>query len=90
MWAALRWGFGAVDWVDPFSQACDKAALPKGDFLVLRPCVDLRSFTRHPAGWADANRALHALLVVAGVPVDQVIQYTMHSLRHVYPTCGFQ
>ena len=90
MWAALRWGFGAVDWVEPFTQACDKADLPKGDFLVFRPCVGLKTFTRHPAGWADANMALHALLVVAGVPIDQVIQYTMHSFRHVYPTCGFQ
>ena len=29
-------------------------------------------------------------LVVAGMDVDEVVHYTMHSLRHVYPTCGFQ
>ena len=90
LWAALRLGFGAGDWVAPFSQACDEAGLPKADFLVLRPSVDLVSFTRHPAGWADANRAFHALLLIAGMPVDDVVRYTMHSLPHVYPTCGFQ
>ena len=90
MWAALRLGFGEADWVDPFLNACKEADLPKEDFLALRPGVNLAMFTRHPAGWADANRALHALLVVAGMHIDDVVKYTMHSLRHVYPTCGFQ
>ena len=87
MWAALRLGFAAVA---PFLEACEEAGLPKGDYLVLRPSVNLVWFTNHPAGWADANRCLHALLVITGMPVDEVVRYSMHSLRHVYPTCGFQ
>ena len=89
LWGALRDGFGC-DWASAFVAALAEAVLPQGDFLVLRPTVDLKEFTNHPADWADANRALHALLVVAGVVAEEAVSYSMHSARHVYPTCAFQ
>ena len=52
--------------------------------------MDFKDFTGHPAMWADANRALHALLVLTGMVADDAVKYTMHSARHVYPTCAFQ
>ena len=42
------------------------------------------------ANWADASRALHALLVIGGLRADDAMLYTMHSCRHVYPTSAFQ
>ena len=52
--------------------------------------MDFKEFTGFPAAWADANRALHALLVLAGVVAEEAIIFSMHSARHVYPTCAFQ
>ena len=89
IWGALREGFDC-DWASPFTAALAEAGLPKGDFLVPRPTVDLREFTGYPAAWADANRAPHALLVVAGVEAEQAVKYSMHTARHVYPTFAFQ
>ena len=91
LWAALRQGFSTeLAWAEGFSAGCEEAGLPKGDFLVLRPTLDLKSFTRYPADWSDANRCLHALLVVAGMRVEEATRYSMHSCRHVYPTCAYQ
>ena len=89
IWGALREGFDC-DWASPFTAALAEAGLPMGDYLVPRPTVDLREFTGYPAAWADANRALHALLVIAGVEAEEAVKYSMHSARHVYPTCAFQ
>ena len=89
-WAALRQGFGEGARAQWFESACEEAGLPRPDFLVLRPTVDLQGFTSHPAGWADANRCLHALLVTSGMKAEEAAKYTMHSCRHVYPTCAFQ
>ena len=85
----LREGFDC-DWASPFTAVLAEAGLPKGDFLVPRPTVDLPEFSGYPAAWADANRALHALLVVAGGEAEQAVEHSMHSARHVYPTCAFQ
>ena len=90
VWAALKRGFGECVWADAFQESCSRAHLPKNDFLVLRPTVDFKGFTRYPAGWSDANRALHALLVMSGMEVEEVVRYSMHFCRHVYPTCAFQ
>jgi hypothetical protein len=90
VWAALRMGFGLGEWVSPFVAALSEAGLPRDDFLVLRPTVDLQGFTDQPATWADANRCLHALLVLVGMEAEQAVRFTMHSCRHVYPTCAFQ
>ena len=57
---------------------------------MLRPTVDFKEFTNHPADWADANRALHALAVIAGCVAETAVSFSMHSARHVYPTCAFQ
>ena len=90
LWAALRQGFGEGSWAEWFKDECTVANLPRSDFLVLSPTVDLTSFTSYPAGWADANRCLHALLVISGMKAEEAAKFTMHSCRHVYPTCAFQ
>ena len=64
--------------------------LPRNDFLVFRPTTDLKGFTLHPAGWADANRCLHSILVLAGMRFEDATRYSMHSCKHVYPTCAYQ
>ena len=89
-WAALRRGFGADVWADTFQSACEAARLPRDDFLVLRPTSDLKGFTKYPADWADASRCLHALLFVSRMPVEEAVNCSVHSCRHVYPTCAFQ
>ena len=72
-WAALRRGFGSGIWAEHFQSACLEAQLPRNDFLALRPTTDLEGFTKYPADWADANRCLHALLVIAGMPVEEAV-----------------
>ena len=91
LWAALRLGFLAEGaWADAFQENCLAAHLPRDDFLVLRPTTNLQSFTKFPAVWADANRCLHAILVLTGMRAEEAARYTMHSCRHVYPTCAYQ
>ena len=90
LWAALREGFGKGAWGQCFEDACAEAGLPRSDFLVLRPTADLKNFTSFPAGWADANRCLHALLVISGMKAEEAAKFTMHSCRHTYPTYAFQ
>ena len=89
LWGALRDGFDG-DWASPFAAALAEAHLPREDYLVLRPTSDFKDFTNHPAMWADANRALHSLLVMTGMDADTAVLFTLHSARHVYPTCAFQ
>ena len=77
-WAALKTGFDSregADWTVAFLEALSEASLPKQDFLVLRPTSDFQSFTDHPATWADANRALHALLVMGGLGPEKATEY---------------
>ena len=88
-WAALRRGFGSGIWAEHFQSACLEAQLSRNDFLALRPTTHLNGFTKYPADWADANRCLHALLVVSGMPVEG-LKYSMHLCRHVYLTCALQ
>ena len=64
--------------------------LPRNDFLVFRPTTVLKGFTLHPAGLADASRCLHSILVLTGMSVEDTTRYSMHSCRHVYPTCAYQ
>ena len=47
-------------------------------------------FTATPARWSDAERGIHAALIEVGVPVDEAIQYTLHSFKHLLVTAGRQ
>ena len=89
-WAALRRGFSGRDWAAPFLEALASANLPGEDFLVLRPAVNLQSFSAAPAKWADACRAVQAGLVLAGCKPEEAVSFSMHSFRHVYPTMARQ
>ena len=64
--------------------------LPSSDSMCRRISQDLRTFTNRPADWADMNRVLHAALVILGMQAPQACAFTMHSFRHVMPTCAFQ
>ena len=56
LWAALEDGIGNREWIRPFMDILTDTGLPKSDFLVLRPTVDLKGFTAQPTSLADANR----------------------------------
>ena len=89
-WCIPLVGFGGVNWVVPWATAVTEAGLPGADYLVMRPSSSFVKFTPSIADWADANRALHALLVCAGVQVGEVLEYSMHSMRHLGPTVARQ
>ena len=52
--------------------------------------MDVKSLIGVPTAWADAKRGLHALFVIIVVWAEIAVMYTMHSARHVYPTCAFR
>ena len=90
-WAALRSGFCvALDWGGVFYRCLRANDFPGADFLMCAPNSTLTGFTRRPADWSDATRALHAVLRLSGVKLDVAVSYSLHSLKHVYPTIGRQ
>ena len=89
-WAALRTGFSDCDWVGPWFEALNEAGLPGEDFLVLRPTADFKGFTRKPAKWSDACKAVQTALVLTGCRPDEAVSFSMHSFRHVLPTMARQ
>ena len=64
--------------------------MPGPDFLVFRPNAALDGFSGAPAKWADANRAMHAVLLKIGFDPPTVGLYTMHYFRHTLPTMASQ
>ena len=89
-WAVLRRGFSGFDWCTLWLEALAASELPGADFVAWRPSALLKGFVRSIAKWGDAQWALVALLLLAGVDSDEVVLYSTHSFRHVAPTIGVQ
>ena len=58
--------------------------------VVARPNLALTVFTSSHAKWADANRAMHGVLLAIGLDSPSAGLYTMHSFRHTVPTLASQ
>jgi hypothetical protein len=89
-WAALRKGFSGKDWADHFIRVLESCGLPGPDFLVVAPQSDFGGFTEKIATHPDALRAMRALLVLSGLDTASALEFTLHSWRHLYPTCAKQ
>ena len=89
-WVCPRRSVSGVDWIPLWLKCMNLFDLPSSDFMCRRISQDLRTFTNRPADWADMNRVLHAALVILGMQAPQACAFTMHSFRHVMPTCAFQ
>ena len=90
VWAVLRSGFAGSDWCSPWLAALKLSELPGIDFVSWLPTANLKDFLRSPALWADAQRALIALLLLGGVNHEEAVLYNTHSFRHIAPTIGLQ
>ena len=88
-WGALRKGFTGLDWGAEWLKVWNQLYMT-GDFIIFRPTQDLRAFRETVADHADATRALHALLTLAGMGPAKAASFTTHSCRHVLPTVARQ
>ena len=83
-------GLNKKDWATGFVKALAEFGFPGEDYLIHSPRTDLLGFTARPAGWADAERGIHAALIEVGVPVDEAILYTPHSFKHLFVSAARQ
>ena len=90
-WTCPRRSISNLEWVHPWLKVMGKFDLPGEDYLIRRVSTDLMSFTFQPAEWNDMNRLLHAVLIShCGLDSRSACTFTMHSFRHLLPTCAFQ
>ena len=89
-WAALRVGFSGRDWGAAWILELSAANLPGDDFILKAPSSSWTSFSDRIAGFSDCQAAMRALLVKAGMTVQEAMTFSCHSWRHFYPTAGAQ
>ena len=89
-WAALRIGLSGEDWAAEWIKCLESFGMPGTDFMLLAVSKDLTLFKDKVATYSDGINALRALLVLAGMPPDEAMGFTLHSWRHLFPTAARQ
>jgi len=89
-WAAHRIGRTQRDWGKKWLDEQSAASLPHSDFVMFAPTGDWSGFKDRIADFYDAQASLRALLVRGGMTLDDAMQFSCHSWRHLFPTAGKQ
>ena len=89
-WCVPRPGLSGQDWCAAWVKCLRAHKLPREDHLVPRPSASLSELSGTPARWADGNRALQTCLRLIGLPATAALEFSLHSMRHTFPTCARQ
>ena len=90
VWVCPRRSISGLDWLVPWLSTMESFSLPAPDFILRALTSDFRGFTTRPADWQVMSRTLHATLISLGMPSRDACRFTMHSFRHLLPSCAFQ
>ena len=92
LWGVTRVGFSNQNWVVKWLEVLRAFNLPRTDFVILRPRLKFNGMTSAIATCDDASSALRSLLAspFVGLSVEQALEFTVHSWRHLYPTAARQ
>ena len=90
-WVASRVGFSGRDWAGPWFAALHKLSMPGPDFLIFEP-KSIESVKTIPASYATVMNFMRMVLCrkCVGFTINEALQYSLHSWRHLYPTMGTQ
>ena len=90
MWVCPRRSVSGLDWMPVWIKVMSRHGFPAADHLLKCMTANFRGFTNRPADWQTMNRALHATLISFGLSAQRACVFTMHSFRHLLPSCAFQ
>ena len=90
-WVAARRGFSNVDWGGAWFTCLKKLGMPGPDYLLYEP-VSCESVRMVPASYATIVNYMRMVLcsTPVGLAINEAIEYSMHSWRHLYPTMSNQ
>jgi hypothetical protein len=88
-WVASRFGFSGKDWGAAWYAALQSVNLPGPDFLLFEP-ASLTVLRPIPASYSTILNFMRIVLCFLGLTINQALEYSLHSWRHLYPTLSAQ